>query len=82
MRERVAGADGGANLRHQQAAFAGHLQNFAKRNFEVLLNVVAEGLQRRDVQNFGAVVKFAGQGLAHQAINAGEKRRQTFCRSR
>src|SRR5882757_5543031 len=40
VRERVAGADRSANLRHQQAAFARHLKNFAERDFEVLLNVV------------------------------------------
>ena len=44
-RERVAGPDGGADLRHQQPTFACHLQDFAERNFQVLLNVVAQGLQ-------------------------------------
>src|SRR5437763_14256396 len=50
--QRIAGADGGANLRHQQAALTSHLENFAEWNFEVLLNVVAECLERRYVQNF------------------------------
>ena len=40
--ERVAGADRGADLGHQQAALARHLQDFAQRNFQVLLDVVAQ----------------------------------------
>jgi hypothetical protein len=42
----IAGADGSANLRHQQPAFTCHLQNLAERDFKVLLDVVAERLQR------------------------------------
>ncbi len=76
VHERVAGADGGADLGHQQAALAGHLQNFAQRDFEILLDVVAEGFERRDVEDFGAVLQVSGQGLANQAIDAGEKRGQ------
>src|SRR5438046_212314 len=71
--ERVTGADSGANLRHQQATLASYLENFAEWNFEVLLNVVAEGFERRNVQNFSAVLEFPGQSLAYQTINAGEK---------
>ena len=75
----VAGADRGANLRHQQAALARHLQNFAKRHFEVFLDVVAQRLQRRDVEDFGAVLQIARQRLAHQPIDAGQKRGQRLC---
>ena len=78
VHQRVAGADGGANLRHQQSALARHLQNLAERDFEILLDVVAQRLQRRDVENFSAVVQIAGQRLAHQAINAGKKCSQRF----
>ncbi len=55
MRERVAGAHGGANFRHEHAALSGELQNFAKGDFEVFLNVVAKRFERGHVKNFGAV---------------------------
>ena len=39
--QRVASANGGANLRHQQSALTRHLKNFAERPFKILLNVIA-----------------------------------------
>ena len=78
VHQRVAGADRRANLRHQQAALARHLKNLAQRHFEIFLNVVAQRLQRRDVKHFGAVVQIAGQRLADQAVDAGEKCGQSF----
>ena len=58
-----------------------HLQNLAQRAFEVFLDVVAQSLQRRDVEHFGAVVQIAGQRLADQAVDAGEKRGQSLARA-
>src|SRR5260370_40440427 len=81
VHERVTGADGSANLRHEETALTCHLQNFAKRNFQVLLNVVAEGLERRDVENFGAVLQIARERLPHQPVNAGEKCSQSLARA-
>jgi hypothetical protein len=78
VHQRVPGADRGTNLRHQQPAFARHLQNLAKRDFEVLLNIVAQRLQRRNIEDFGSVLKIARQRLAYQAINAGEKCGKSF----
>ena len=74
----IPSADRGADLWHQQAALARHLQDFAQRNFEVLLNVVAQSLQRRHVQNFRAVLQLPSQSFAHQAINARQKSGQRF----
>ena len=76
FRQRVAGADGGANLGHQVAALAGQRENLAERNFEVLLDVVAQRFQRRDVENFGAIAQFAGERLADKAIDADEECRE------
>src|SRR6476646_6423607 len=73
VHKRVTGRDGSANLRHEQAALSRHLKNFAERGFEVLLNVVAEGLERRDVEDFCPVLQISGQRLADQAVNAGKK---------
>jgi len=49
------------------------LQDLAQRHFQVLLNVVAQRLERRNVEDFGAVLQVAGNRLAHQAVNAGEE---------
>src|SRR6202030_2317114 len=51
VHQRVASAHGGANLGHQKTSFGGELQNFAERNFEIFLNVVAKGFYGRYVQN-------------------------------
>ena len=71
--QRVAGADRGTNLGHQEAALACHLQNFAERDFEVLLNVIAQSFERRYVENFGAIAQVACQRFAHQPVYAGQK---------
>ena len=52
-----------------------------ERHLEILLNVVAQRLQRRDVENFGAVVQIAGERLADQAVDAGEKCGQRLTRA-
>ena len=69
MGERVSGAHGGAYLRHQQAALARQLKDFPEGRFQIFLNVVAQGFQGRDVEDFGAVLQFASQGFAHEAID-------------
>ena len=51
--QRVAGADGRANLRHQQSTLAGHLQDFPEWALKIFLDVVAEGLERRNVDDLG-----------------------------
>ena len=79
--QRVARTHRGANLGHQQAAVAGHQQNFSKRDFEIFLDVVAEGFERGDVENFGAVAQFASERLADKAVNAGQESGERFARS-
>src|SRR5579864_9603296 len=74
VHERVASADGGANWRHEQPAFSSHLQDFAKRYFKVLLDVIAQRFERRNVEDLGAITEGAVQSLAHQAVNASEER--------
>jgi hypothetical protein len=37
----VSRANGGAYIRHEDAALASNLQDFAERNFEIFLDVVA-----------------------------------------
>ena len=50
VHQRVAGAHGRANFRHQISALPRKLQNFAQRRVQIFLNVVAECFQRRNVQ--------------------------------
>ena len=45
---------------------------------QILLDVVAQSFQRRDVQDFGLIEQVAGEGFAHQHVNAGEERRQSL----
>ncbi len=45
----VAGAHADADFGHQQATFGGFTKNFAQRELEIFLDVVAQRLQRRDV---------------------------------
>src|ERR1700751_6209365 len=46
MRERIAGPHRGTNLRHQDSALPGERKDFAQRNFQVFLNVIAQRLER------------------------------------
>src|ERR1700746_811770 len=74
VHERVAGADGGTNLGHQEAALSCKLQNFAERNLEVFLNVVAESFKRRNVKNFEPVSQLTCERFGDEAVNTSEKR--------
>ena len=78
----VARAHGRPDLRHQQPAISRHLQNFSQRDFKILLNVVAEGFERGNIENVGAVAQFPGEGFADEAINACQKSGQRLARSR
>ena len=55
VHQRVAGAHGGADFRHEKPALARQLQNLAQRRFEIFLNVVPESFQRGNVKNFRLV---------------------------
>ncbi len=74
----VAGTHADANFGHQQAAFGGFAKNFAQRDLEIFLDVVAEGLQRRDVQNFRLISQRTGKSFADQPVDAGEKGGERF----
>ena len=82
VHQRVAGAHANANFGHQQAALAGHLQNFAERSFQIFLDVVAKGLERRNVKDFGAIVERAAKGFAHQIGRCRRERPPASCQNR
>ena len=71
--QRVAGADGGPDLRQRLARIARELGDLGERDLEVFLDVVAQRFERRDVQHFCAVRERAGGGLPDEAVDAAEK---------
>ena len=58
-----------AYLRHEQTLLPSQCHNFRERAFQVLLYVIAQRLQRRDIQDFRAVAKIAGKRRTNQRIN-------------
>ena len=78
----VAGAHADANLGHQQAALGGFAKNFAERDFEIFLDVVAQRLQRRDVQELPSCLAVARSGLCAPAGRCRRERQPASCRSR
>ncbi len=52
------------------------LRDLCQRNFEVLVNVVAQRFERRNVKNLGFIGKRAVAGGAHQAVQADQERGQ------
>src|SRR5258707_4979366 len=46
MRKRISGAHCSTNLRHQDPALPGDLQDFSPWNFQVFLNVIVQTLER------------------------------------
>ena len=75
---RIAGAHEDANLRQRHATLRGELLNLGQRLLQVLLNVVGERLQRRDVDDAGAIVELTGGGTLNEAVDRPEKRGQRF----
>ena len=82
FRQRVAGTHRSANLWHQQPALRCQRQNLSQRPFQIFLDVVAQRLQRRNVENFRPVHQLASQRLAHQPVNASQKGSESFARPR
>src|SRR2546430_11731725 len=73
---RVAGSDGNTDGRHQPTFFTRKFRDFLERPLQVLLNVVAQGLQGRDVYDLGFVLKRTIQRRPDKPIETGEERRQ------
>ena len=67
--EGVAGADGGADLGGEVAAREGELLDLACRSLEVLLDVVGESLEGRDVDNLCVRGEATGDGEAQELVD-------------
>ena len=76
--ERVAGAHGGADRRAEIAALEGELLYLLQWLFEILPDVVRERLQRRDVDDFGVRLEFAGERLAEELVDADKEGSERF----
>ena len=69
----IAGAHRHADLGHQQARRHRRVRDLRQRLLQVFLDVVAEGLQGRDIQDLGSVFQLTRERLLEQAIEAGQE---------
>ena len=75
-RGRVAGADDRSDFNVGQATLAQRFANPGQRKLEVLVDVVGEGLERRDVHDLRLVRQRAGDALAHEVVDRRHERGQ------
>src|SRR5262249_48430339 len=82
-RGRVARPDGDANLRKLQKKPLrfGELHDAGERDTEILLDVVAERLQRRHVDDAGAVLEAASESALDEPIDRPEKGGERLARA-
>ena len=59
VRRRITRAHGDANFRNQNPLRPGQLKNLGQGLFEVLGDIVAEGFERRDIDDVRSVVQLA-----------------------
>jgi hypothetical protein len=74
--ERVSGANSGADFGAQIAALHSEPLDLGERTIEVLLDVVGERLERRDVDDLRVRREIAGERRAQQLVNTDQKRRE------
>src|SRR4029077_6578452 len=79
--EGVASAYRGTDFGHEQAALSCEVQDFSEWRLQVFLNVVAEGLERRDVEDLSAVGQISRKCLANKRVNADEECGKSFSRT-
>ena len=79
---RIARANERADLHVRQAQLLQRAADLGERLGEVLLNVVRERLEGRDVHHLGLVPQGAVQPLTKQGIDRGEERRERLPRAR
>ena len=76
--EGVAGADGGADGRGEEASIKGELLDLAERIFEVLLDVVGEGFEGGDVEDVGVGGEASFEGEAEEVVDGDEEGGEGF----
>ncbi len=81
-RRRVAGTHRRTYSRQHEPALTRQRGNARERHVEVLVNVVAERFQRRDVEHLRRVGQAAVQTRAHEIVEADQERRERLTRPR
>jgi len=79
---RVAGPQPHPDRRQRDSAFLSQRADLVKRTLQILVNIVAQRLERRTVDNLRLVWQFARACAADQAIDANQERSQRLARSR
>jgi len=79
---RVAGAHHDADVGELKAAVLSPDAELGERLEEVLLDVVAQGLQGRDVEDPGLVAELPLRGVAEEPVEAGEEGGERLARAR
>src|SRR5439155_6296055 len=69
----VAGADGDPDLRSRESCRLGPLRNLAQGLVQILLDVVTERFERRDVHDLRTLFEAAGERLLEQGVKTGEE---------
>ncbi len=78
----VAGTDPGADLDIRQAALFQRRADAGDRRFEILLDVVGERLQGRDIDDLRRIGERAVEALAHQPVDRREEGGERLARPR
>ena len=80
-RRSIAGAYLGAYRHIRQAVLQQGVADAVQRQFEILVDVVRQGLERRDVEHLCLIRQRRVQSVAHQLIDGGEEGRQSLSRA-
>ena len=78
--QRVAGAQRRADRRQKYASLVGKGRDLGERGVQVLLHIVAEGFERRDINHLHPVGKRSRTGGADQVVDTQQKRGESFPR--
>ena len=79
---RIAGAHSGANRAQRDAPARGELRDLRQRDFQILMDVVAERFERRNVNHFGLGREVPGARGAYQRVNDKSETRPMSCPNR
>ena len=77
----VSGANQRPDFGFRQPLFAQQRADARQRHFQVPLDIVGKGFQRRDIDDLRLVLQFAGKPLPHQIVDGGQKGRERLAGS-
>ncbi len=82
LRRRIAGTNGHANRRQKNSFASRQIVNFRQRRLQILGDIVAKRLERRDINHAGALIEPAVERALDQPVERPEKRGQGLARPR